>query len=99
MNKIALNQRVFAYTNQNPDKKYAANVILIGRDFQPDKSVIIHCHFIEYDKSLIPGTYMNAEVETKTETGNTVPDDASGNLGRQTIYFEEIQPKPIKCFL
>ena len=58
LNKIALNQRVFAYTNQNPQKKYAANVILIGRDFQPDKSVIIHCHFIEYDKSLIPGTYM-----------------------------------------
>ena len=28
LSKIALNQRVFAYTNQNPDKKYAANIIL-----------------------------------------------------------------------
>ncbi len=98
LNKIALNQRVFAYTNQNPDKKYAANVILIGRDFQPDKSVIIYCHFIEYDKSLIPGTYMNAEVETKTETGNTVPDDAVVTWEGKQYIFEEIQPKTYKMF-
>lgn len=98
LNKITLNQRVFAYTNQNPDKKYAANVILIGRDFQPDKSVIIYCHFIEYDKSLIPGTYMNAEVETKTETGNTVPDDAVVTWEGKQYIFEEIQPKTYKMF-
>ena len=98
LNKIALNQRVFAYTNQNPDKKYAANIILIGRDFQPDKSVIIHCHFIEYDKSLIPGTYMNAEVETQTETGNTVPDDAVVTWEGKQYIFEEIQPKTYKMF-
>lgn len=98
LNKIALNQRVFAYTNQNPDKKYAANVILIGRDFQPDKSVIIHCHFIEYDKSLIPGTYMNAEVETQTETGNTVPDDAVITWEGKQYIFEQVQPKTYKMF-
>ena len=98
LSKIAINQRVFAYTNQNPDKKYAANIILIGKDFQPDKSVIVHCHFINYDKSLIPGTFMNAEVETNSETGNTVPDDAVVTWENKQYIFEEVKPKTFKMF-
>ena len=98
LSKIALNQRVFAYTNQNPDKKYAANIILIGKDFQADKSVIVHCHFIDYDKSLIPGTFMNAEVETNSETGNTVPEDAVVTWEGKQYIFEEVKPKTFKMF-
>ena len=96
LNKISVGQRVFAYTNQNPEKKYAANIILIGKDFQPDKSVVIHCHFIDYDKNLIPGTYMNAEVETNSETGNTVPDDAVVTWENKQYIFQEVKPKTYK---
>lgn len=96
LNKISVGQRVFAYTNQNPEKKYAANIILIGKDFQPDKSVVIHCHFIDYDKNLIPGTYMNAEVETNSETGNNVPDDAIVTWENKQYIFQEVKPKTYK---
>ena len=96
LNKISVGQRVFAYTNQNPKKKYAANIILIGKDFQPDKSVVIHCYFIDYDKNLIPGTYMNAEVETNSETGNTVPDDAIVTWEGKQYIFQEVKPKTYK---
>lgn len=96
LNKISVGQKVFAYTNQNPEKKYAANIILIGKDFQPDKSVVIYCHFIDYDKNLIPGTYMNAEVETNSETGNTVPDDAIVTWEGKQYLFQEVKPKTYK---
>lgn len=96
LNRISVGQRVFAYTNQNPEKKYAANIILIGKDFQPDKSVVIHCYFIDYDKKLIPGTYMNAEVETNSETGNTVPDDAIVTWEGKQYIFQEVKPKTYK---
>ena len=96
LNRISVGQRVFAYTNQNPEKKYAANIILIGKDFQPDKSVVIHCYFIDYDKNLIPGTYMNAEVETNSETGNTVPDDAIVTWENKQYIFQEVKPKTYK---
>lgn len=96
LNKISVGQRVFAYTNQNPEKKYAANIILIGRDFQPDKSVVIHCHFIDYDKSLIPGTFMNADVETETQNGLTVPDDAIVTWESKQYLFQEVKPKTYK---
>lgn len=96
LNRISVGQRVFAYTNQNPEKKYAANIILIGKDFQPDKSVVIHCYFIDYDKNLIPGMYMNAEVETNSETGNTVPDDAIVTWENKQYIFQEVKPKTYK---
>jgi len=96
LNKISVGQMVYAYTNQNPDKKYAAKIILIGKDFQPERSVIIHCHFIDYDKNLIPGTYMNAEIETHSETGNTVPDDAVITWESKQYIFQQIKPKSYK---
>jgi len=96
LNKISVGQRVFAYTNQNPEKKYTANVILIGRDFQPDKSVVIHCHFVDYDKSLIPGTFMNADVETNSQNGLTVPDDAIVTWEGKQYLFQEVKPKTYK---
>lgn len=96
LSKISIGQRVFAYTNQNPEKKYAANIILIGRDFQADKSVVIHCHFVDYDKSLIPGTFMNAEVETESQNGLTVPDDAIVTWENKQYLFQEVKPKTYK---
>ncbi len=96
LNKISVNQKVISYTNQNPDKKYEANILLIGKDFQPDRSVVVHCHFINYDKSLIPGTYMNAEIETNKETGFTVPDDAVVTWENKQYIFEEVKPKTFK---
>ena len=68
LNKISVGQRVLP-TPIKIQKKYAANIISHREDFQPDKSVVIYCHFIDYDKNLIPGTYMNAEVETNSGLG------------------------------
>jgi cobalt-zinc-cadmium efflux system membrane fusion protein len=36
----------------------------------------VHCHFEEYDKDLIPGMYMNANVEVKSSNVPALPDDA-----------------------
>lgn len=92
-NKISIHQKVMAYTNQNPDKKYEAQILLIGKDFQPDRSVVVHCHFLNYDKTLIPGTYMNAEIETNSEKGFTVPDEAIVTWENKQYIFQEVKPK------
>ncbi len=93
---IAVGQRVYAYTNQNPDKKYPAEIILISKDFGPDRSVLVHCHFLDHDPILIPGTYMNAEVETETQESWVVPDDAIVTWEDKQYLFEEVKPKTYK---
>jgi cobalt-zinc-cadmium efflux system membrane fusion protein len=49
---------------------------LIGKDLNDERNTEVHCHFEAYDKNLIPGTYMNAEVEVKNKAAWVVPEDA-----------------------
>lgn len=98
LNKISVGQRVFAYTNQNPQKKYSANIRLIGKDFSADRSVLVQCDLIDKDESLIPGTFMNAEVEVNEEESIVVPDDAIVTWEDKQYIFEEIKPKTYQMF-
>ncbi len=97
LNKISVGQKVYSFTNQNP-KKFAATVKLIGKDFAPDRSVLIHCDLIYKDESLIPGTFMNAEIEVNAEQGFVIPDDAVVTWEGKQYVFEEVKPKTYKMF-
>lgn len=98
LNKISVGQKVYSFTNQNPTKKFAATVKLIGKDFAPDRSVLIHCDLIYKDESLIPGTFMNAEIEVNAEQGFVIPDDAVVTWEGKQYVFEEVKPKTYKMF-
>ncbi|SFH88823.1 efflux RND transporter periplasmic adaptor subunit [Halpernia frigidisoli] len=98
LTKIKVGQKVFAYTNQNPEKKYEARVFIIGKDFTPDRSVLIHCHFVDNSLSLLPGTFMNAEMETESQEGTVISDDAIVTWEAKQYIFEEIKPKTYKMF-
>lgn len=98
LNKISAGQKVYAFTNQNPEKKYAATVKLVGKDFAPDRSVFIHCDLIDKEETLIPGTFMNAEVEVNAEEGFVIPDDAIVTWEGKQYIFEELKPKTYKMF-
>jgi len=76
VNKLSTQQKVVAYTNTNPEKKYNCEIILIGQDLSQERSVTVHCHFEQYDKTLIPGMFMNAEIELKSSNAFVLPEDA-----------------------
>ena len=76
LSKLYIGQNVMAYTNNQPDKKYKCSVLLIGHDLSPDRNADVHCHFAIYDKSLVPGTYMNAEVQIKNLKTSVLPTEA-----------------------
>lgn len=75
--KLAIGQKVMAYTSDNPDKKYPAEIILISKSLDENRAAELHCHFEKYDQgSLIPGMFMSAEVAVKTEKALIVPESA-----------------------
>ncbi len=88
LDKIFLGQKVIAYTNHSPDKKYNCEVILIGKNLAVDRSVEIHCHFDQYDPSLIPGMYMNAEVESKGKEALVLPTEAVVDYENKKYVFK-----------
>ena len=58
VNRLALGQKVIANTNINPEKKYSAEIFLIGKELSQDRNVEVYCHFHLYDKALLPGMFM-----------------------------------------
>lgn len=96
--KISIGQRVFAFTNQSPEKKYAASVALIGKDFAPDRSVMVHCELIDNSPVLIPGTFMNAQIETDTQEGFIIPDDAIVTWEGKQYIFEQVKKHTYKMY-
>lgn len=87
INKMAIGQSVIAYNNTNPEKKYHCEIILIGKDFSEDRSTEMHCHFAKYDKTLLPGMYMNAEIKLKSQRSNVLPSEAIVNYENKNYIF------------
>lgn len=91
--KLYIGQKLFAYTNTNPEKKYHCEIILINKDVTADGTTEVHCHFFNYDPALIPGMYMNAEVQLDTKTVKALPDDAIVTFEGKQYIFEQISDK------
>jgi cobalt-zinc-cadmium efflux system membrane fusion protein len=88
--KISIGQKLFAYSNSKPDKKYLCEIILIGKDLTNDHSVEVHCHFEQYDKNLIPGMFMNADIELVNKHSLTLPNDAIVNFNAKDFLFVQL---------
>jgi membrane fusion protein, heavy metal efflux system len=87
INKLKIGQKVLAYSNSNPTKKYNCEIILINKDVSPDRSAEVHCHFENWDKDLVPGMFMNAEIEQSNYQANVLPEEAVVNYEKQAYVF------------
>jgi cobalt-zinc-cadmium efflux system membrane fusion protein len=87
LDKVFIGQEITCYSTANPEKKYKAEVLLIGQDIGADRTVELHCHFKAYDKSLVPGMFMNAVAEAKSIAAWTLPDDAIIQSGGSSYCF------------
>ena len=84
---LQIGQSVMAYTNQQPEKKYPCRIILMGKEIGADRSIEIHCHFNQHNLSLLPGTFMNAEIEVKNKAATVLPDDALVRFNNKQFVF------------
>lgn len=85
---LAVGQKLFAFTNSQPNKKHPCEIILISKDLSTeDHTVDVHCHFNDYDKTLLPGMYMNAEIELKNNQVPAIPEAAVVNYESKDYVF------------
>ena len=90
ISKLDIGQNLIAYTNNQPDKKYNCKIILISKDLSSQEHTAeVHCHFENYDKTLLPGMYMNADIEVKSMDALTLSEDAIVNFeGIDYVFFQ-----------
>jgi membrane fusion protein, heavy metal efflux system len=96
VSKLFTGQQVMAYTNNEPGKKHPCEILLIGKDLSADGNTDVHCHFEDYDKTLIPGTYMNAEINVRNNKTNVLPQDAVVHFENKNYAFVQISEKQFK---
>lgn len=84
---LYIGQKLVAYTNNNPDKKYPCEIILIGKDVSDERTLQVHCHFEKYDHTLVPGMYMNAEIALGNANAFVLPEDAVVRYGNKQYIF------------
>jgi len=90
LNKLSIGQKLMAFNNNQPDKKHPCEIILISQDLSADRSADVHCHFEDYDKTLFPGMYMNAEVEVKLKNVLSIDDEAIVSYeGKDYVFIEK----------
>jgi len=87
---LVIGQNVKAYTNTDPGKVYPCEIILIGQDVSADRHIEVHCHFEKYDKSLIPGMYMNAVIESDAVQASVVDEAAIVSYAGKSYCFIEL---------
>lgn len=96
LEKISIGQKLVAFTNNKPNEKHPCEIILISKDLSSDRTAEVHCHFEDYDKTLLPGMYMNAEIEVKSHKTYVVSEDAVVNFEGKNYVFIALSPSEFK---
>ncbi|MBB6270025.1 cobalt-zinc-cadmium efflux system membrane fusion protein [Pedobacter cryoconitis] len=74
--KLKEGQKIICTTNKHPEKKYTAIIHLITPNIGEDRTTSVHCDLKDYDKDLLPGTFMNASIELNNSSVTAVPEAA-----------------------
>lgn len=90
LDQLYIGQHLVSYTNSNPSKKYEGDIILISKDVSADGITEVHCHFDNFDKNLLPGMYMNAELTLKNKMRNVLPEEAVVRFEGKEYIFEDL---------
>ncbi len=88
--KLKIGQKLTVTVPSLPNKNYAAEIILIGRDLNENRAVEVHCHFENEDHKLSPGMFLSADIQTTETNALTVPNDAVVRFeNKQFIFIEK----------
>jgi membrane fusion protein, heavy metal efflux system len=87
LDKLRVGQNVLAYRPDQPQRKYRAKIVHIGRDVAEDRAVEVHCHLQAAPAALVPGMFMNAVIEVDRQQAYALPEEAIVHFGNKQYVF------------
>lgn len=93
---LSVGQQVAAYTNNAPNDKILAEIILISKSVDENRMAEVHCHFRNYHSGLAPGMFMNGDIALDSISALTVPEEAIVRWENKFYVFEETKPGHFK---
>ena len=84
---LSIGQTLQAYLNSKPEKRHQCDIILISNSIHEDGTAEVHCHFMNYDSTLVPGMFMNADIELGKHKTIAVREDAVTEFEDKNYIF------------
>jgi len=83
-------QEVKLFFVEDPDIAYDAEVLLVTKNVDDNRSALVHCHFETQPKQLLPGMFLKAKIQEDKRPGFLVPEDAVVHYGQTDYVIEEL---------
>ena len=72
---------------QEPGKHYEAEVILVNRNIDDDRTAMAHCHFLNHPAYILPGMFVEAVILVKNKQSFVIPEDAIVETGNKKYIY------------
>ena len=72
---------------QEPDKQYEAEVILVNRNIDGDRTAMAHCHFLNHPANILPGMFVEAVISAKNKQSFVLPEEAIIQAGNKKYVY------------
>lgn len=75
---------------------FPAEVILVNRDVDDDRTATAHCHFKKHPQHLLPGMFVEADITIENSEAKVLPDEAIVRSGSDQFIFVKQSPTEVK---
>lgn len=87
---IRIGQRIRFRLANAPEEWMEAEVFLIGNNVRDDRSITIHGHLKEKNENLLPGMFINANIEVEALEQYAVPEEAIVRFDGKHYIFKSL---------
>lgn len=84
---VEVGQSVTLSLVSDPEKEYNGKVILTNRNLDDTRSAMIHCHFEDQPKKILPGMFLTGKIRTAPRQVYALPETAIVHFeGKQFVF-------------
>ena len=76
VSNLKIGNEVIFTTNNDISKKYVAHVAVITPNINEERTTDVHCHLVNENVRLYPGTYVNAEISLNNAKVDALPEES-----------------------
>jgi len=81
---------------QEPSKHYDAEVILVNRNVDDDRTAMAHCHFKQRPANLLPGMFVETTISVLNKQAFVLPEEAIQRSGNKEYVFTALNKNKVQ---
>ena len=98
VSNLKIGNEVIFTTNNDLSKKYTAHIAVITPNINEERTTDVHCHLVNENARLYPGTYVNAEISLNNAKVDALPEESIVKWENKPYVFVKQPDQSYKLF-